>query len=208
MWPLSAFWAGILRDKNSLRIPKNSFPKNHKHLTGEEGLHLNGAGKYLFPYLVVSIGCWRGRYDARFLLLMPSLCLQYLSESDQRGQFTENHTNDLQLEKECWKRMLKERRHWQLTIKTKTKIKNNHPENTNFQKPFFPSYNQQFISFCPGQGHEEQVLGRDLTLLPAHQGIQDHGLFPGDTDIPYTCIKANQCWPVDQVQGTCCYQGL
>lgn len=117
-----------------IRIPKNSFPKNHKHLTGEEGLHLNGVGKYLFPYLVISVGCWRGRYDARFLLLMPSLCLQYLSESDQRGQFTENHTNDLQLEKECWKRMLKESRHWQLTIKNKKQPSRKHK----LSKTFFP----------------------------------------------------------------------
>ena len=37
--------------------------------------------KPLSLYLVVSVGCWRGRYDARLLLLVPSLRFQYLERS-------------------------------------------------------------------------------------------------------------------------------
>lgn len=65
----------------------------------------------------------------------------------------------------------------------------------------------------PGQEHENQVPGADLSLLPAHQVIWDYWLFWGHPltgEVLKTTLlaKADPHWPVDQVQGTCYYQGL
>lgn len=52
-----------------------------QHLT--ESRSPQRKGDYLLPYLVISVGRWRGRYDARLLLLVPPLCFQYLSKANQ-----------------------------------------------------------------------------------------------------------------------------